>query len=684
MEKLKNDFYRAIMEGRWPKVYDMLKTDRWLFMVKVTVIEEDTVLHMAMYTPEKMKPVVAAMVDLVREDEESSERANILGATNLKGDTPLHLAASIGNLEMCKMIGETDCSLILRRNHEGETPLFTAVLYGQRDAFLWLHYCLYGDNPAVSSIHCVRNNNDTILHCAIAQDRFDMAIEIFYLYDDLVDPMRLNDKGLSPLHLLAEKPSAFYSGTLLGQPFGYFAYHVLLCGDKKKKKATTKAELMERERKSCVNQWMIGRIPDKYLQNLTKNLTKAKQTVKSIIWALGQFELAGQPINELVGVHGVRKKKEKHAWSRQIMEKLLERYSDSFLKPSPTQEVHNDPPLLIAAKNGVIEMVKMIVEEFQLTVDIGAVNEEGKNIVLLAAENRQTDVYEYLRRPEIRALTRSLFKQVDKEENSALHLTARYRDDHNLKLQREVLIMQWEYKWFKYVENSMPPGVFATYNKKGETPFEIFSGTHKDTIETDKKWLTKTANACSLVSTLIATVAFATAATVPGSFNQDPDHPTKNGFPVFLHKKVYQLFVGMSLAALLFSLIATILLLSIVTARYHIDFFTNLPSRLFLGMSSMFISIICMWASFCSGHSFLLVQHARNVYIPVYILASIAGTIFAITKFPVYWNLLSSSFYKTPVRSYNVVPARPNLAGKKLTCAETLNRLVKICEDYEK
>ncbi|KAI9078506.1 hypothetical protein K1719_039531 [Acacia pycnantha] len=145
----------------------------------------------------------------------------------------------------------------------------------------------------------------------------------------------------------------------------------------------------------------------------------------------------------------------------------------------------------------------------------------------------------------------------------------------------------------------------------------------------------------------------------------------------------------MSYAALFFSLLAIILLLSIVTARYHvIDFFTNLPSRLFLGMSFMFMSIMCMWISFCSSISLLLIQPTRNVYDPLYIFISILSipcTIFAITKFPVYWNLLSSRFYKTPAHSHNLVPARPNnLPEKKLTCDEALNRLVKISEDYDR
>ncbi|KAI9110492.1 hypothetical protein K1719_018358 [Acacia pycnantha] len=323
-------------------------------------------------------------------------------------------------------------------------------------------------------------------------------------------------------------------------------------------------------------------------------------------------------------------------------------------------------------------MVKAILEKFPSTVNFDEVkNDEGKNLVLLAVEKRQSEVYEFLCK-NLR-LTRSLFKQVDNEGNSALHLAARYGGDRDWKFPGEVLIMQWEYKWLEYVRNSMPPGVFATYNYKFETPDEIFKETHKDLSTKDEEWLSKTSGACSVVATLIATVAFATAATVPGSLDK--------GLPVFLHNPVFQFFVAMSLTALMFSLLATILFLSIVTARYHtIQFYIDLPFALFLGMSAMFISILCMWVSFCAGHSFLMVHPARKVYLLIYIITSIPGTIFGITKFPVYFNLLTTSFYKTPASSYRIVPARPKPPenNKKDGCANLLSKVVTICEDNEK
>ena len=88
--------------------------------------------------------------------------------------TPLHLAASMGNVEMCRKIGGTDPSLIARRNVAGETPLFLAALNGRKQVFLWLHY-QYMSHPGASSsdsAHCIRDNGDTILHCTIAQEHF--------------------------------------------------------------------------------------------------------------------------------------------------------------------------------------------------------------------------------------------------------------------------------------------------------------------------------------------------------------------------------------------------------------------------------------------------------------------------------------------------------------------------------
>ncbi|KAI9110607.1 hypothetical protein K1719_018473 [Acacia pycnantha] len=334
MEKLKDDLCCAAMKDQWSKVHKMLQEDMRLCTAKITVTR-DTVFHMAMYAPEWSKKEVANMVDLCEAryivDEESGGRTHVLGAVNADGNTPLHLAASIGNVEMCRKIGGVDkYSLIGKRNNDGETPIFLAALYGQRNAFLWLHY-YYMKRPGASPIertHCIRDNNDSILHCAIEQEHFDVAIEILHLYEDLVDATKKNKEGLTPLHLLAEKPSAFKSGTLLGRPFGHIAY--LLLGDMKKEKATTEEELEKSERKSWVMH-LKDAVVNKWISE-----TKENKLVKTIIWVLDHFDLVGQSSRELVRV---QEKKQKHAWSEQIMNKLLETPgTPTFLLPSTNND----------------------------------------------------------------------------------------------------------------------------------------------------------------------------------------------------------------------------------------------------------------------------------------------------------------------------------------------------------
>ena len=69
----------------------------------------------------------------------SPSELDALRIGNEEGDTPLHLAASIGNVQMCNCITAKDPNLVGVRNREAETPLFMAALHGQKDAFLFLH-----------------------------------------------------------------------------------------------------------------------------------------------------------------------------------------------------------------------------------------------------------------------------------------------------------------------------------------------------------------------------------------------------------------------------------------------------------------------------------------------------------------------------------------------------------------
>lgn len=107
-----------------------------------------------------------------------------------------------------------------------------------------------------------------------------------------------------------------------------------------------------------------------------------------------------------------------------------------------------ETPILIAAKNGVTEMVEKILELFP--VAIHDLNAQKKNIVLLAVENRQPHVYQLLLKKKI--MKESVFCQVDKDGNSALHLAANLGEYKPWLIPGAALQMQWEIKWYEVTQ----------------------------------------------------------------------------------------------------------------------------------------------------------------------------------------------------------------------------------------
>ncbi|KAK9281390.1 hypothetical protein L1049_004290 [Liquidambar formosana] len=108
-------------------------------------------------------------------------------------------------------------------------------------------------------------------------------------------------------------------------------------------------------------------------------------------------------------------------------------------------ETAKETPILIAAKNGVTEMVEKILELFP--VAIHDMNSDGKNIVLLAVENRQPHIYQLLVKQNI--LKDTTLRTVDNRGNSALHLAATLGEYTPWLIPGAALQMQWEIKWYE-------------------------------------------------------------------------------------------------------------------------------------------------------------------------------------------------------------------------------------------
>ncbi|KAK1558483.1 hypothetical protein Q3G72_002846 [Acer saccharum] len=136
-----------------------------------------------------MKSEWAQVVQIYRDNREEivEELVNIIKASaqevlwigDEKGNTPLHTAAMLGNVKMCKCIAEVDKKLIGARNKDSETPFSMAASHGHKLTFLGLHsLCEQGEGYDYSRRN--KNNGETILHCAISGDYFGQSFQFLY------------------------------------------------------------------------------------------------------------------------------------------------------------------------------------------------------------------------------------------------------------------------------------------------------------------------------------------------------------------------------------------------------------------------------------------------------------------------------------------------------------------------
>ncbi|KAF5944635.1 hypothetical protein HYC85_018712 [Camellia sinensis] len=123
----------------------------------------------------------------------------------------------------------------------------------------------------------------------------------------------------------------------------------------------------------------------------------------------------------------------------------------------------------------------------------------------------------------------------------------------------------------------------------------LFNKEHKALMLEREKWIKDTASSCMVVVTLIAAVMFAAAFTVPGGNNNN------TGQPILLTEKSFMIFAISDALELFSSTTSLLIFLSILTSHYaEENFLDSLPSKLILGLATLFISIATMMTSFCA------------------------------------------------------------------------------------
>ncbi|XXG69027.1 hypothetical protein AAC387_Pa06g1991 [Persea americana] len=292
-------------------------------------------------------------------------------------------------------------------------------------------------------------------------------------------------------------------------------------------------------------------------------------------------------------------------------------------------------PILAAAKMGIVEMVEEVLENVPMA--LYDTDSDKKNVLMLAAENGHAHVVDLLRK--MYPHEHSIYRKVDNKGDTAIHLAATFGKNRPWRISSAAIQMQWDLKWYNFIKSSMPTNLWTVRNGEGKTSMEVFEETHEGMIKDGVQWLNSTSESCSVVAALIASVAYASAATVPGGYKGD------SGIPILKGQSLLDTFIIASLVALCFSVTSITMFLSILTTNYTIhDFLHNLPTKLLLGLTTLFISIGAMLVSFCAGHSFNIGGQNRNTGLPVFAIICLPVSAYGLTQLRLLISLVKAPF----------------------------------------
>ncbi|RVX08054.1 hypothetical protein CK203_014689 [Vitis vinifera] len=116
---------------------------------------------------------------------------------------------------------------------------------------------------------------------------------------------------------------------------------------------------------------------------------------------------------------------------------------------------------------------------------------------------------------------RRLLRATDAKGNSILHMVGKKGKRYVSRKSRSPAIqLQEELLLFERVKEYSKSHFLKVFNHNNQTADELFASNYCELHEEAKEWLKRTAENCTIVAVLIATVAFAAAYTIPGGPNQ--------------------------------------------------------------------------------------------------------------------------------------------------------------------
>ncbi|KAL7252739.1 hypothetical protein ACSBR1_007330 [Camellia fascicularis] len=640
--------HKAAIEGDWETANEFIKREPDMAIRAGITEESETMLIVAVKSKRRNNFVKNLVKHMLPED---------LALGDTRKRTALHRAAGAGNIEAAELLVKKNPYLPNAQNYDKLIPLFYAAARGDRDMFLYLlrvtaindddetkpksttshlsqflsrslasanHTLPYSQNPKLMEDGKRKGIDDLwwnptpfngesgfrILHQLIISGLFDIALALLRDKPELAFFIHEKEKDLLDHHSLmaaiARKPSSFRSGA----SFNFFQNNIYLCVPLKLENIT------EYKRKSDIENAANSCIYGVY---------SVKNRFHAVFWEVLE--------NFVPCIKHIREKKMVHHDAHELVKFICNEIVKSNY--SSAEKIFS-PPLFQAISAGIHEIIEAILGSYPHAIYLR--NQKKQSIFHHAVVCRHENVFNLIHQVEE---SKTIFlSQWDESKNNALHLAGYLAPQQQLyRRAGAALQMQRELQWFKEVEKHVVPRNKEERNYDGMTPAEVFTDKHKELVKEGEQWMKDTANACSIVAALIATVVFAAAITVPGGNNND-------GGPIFNKRASFLIFGIFDAFALFSSMTSVLLFLSILTSRYaEDDFLVTLPRRLIYGLLTLFLSILSTMIAF-GATLYLVFEESYNAWIiiPVFVLPGIPVCLFAFLQSPLLLDMFKSTY----------------------------------------
>ncbi|XP_039687248.1 uncharacterized protein [Medicago truncatula] len=277
-----------------------------------------------------------------------------------------------------------------------------------------------------------------------------------------------------------------------------------------------------------------------------------------------------------------------------------------------------------ATSYGIVEILRICFQFFPDLVWTHIPNEGY--VIQIAIKNRQEKVIRLLSKMPI--ICKLLVLAIDESNNTTSHLAARFYSNNKSTLGAAFQVER-ESQWLQEVEKLDHPLHKVVKNKNGKTAREVFIEEHKPLVEEGNNWIKDRSNACMLVATLIATITFAAAITVPGGNNQE------KGIPIFLLHNKFTVFIVSDAIAFFCSMASLMKLLPQTKGPINEEGIrTVFTINLRIGLYYLLVALVATTIAFSAALSMLLEKRFKFSIIYISLFAYFPITYATSLRYP--------------------------------------------------